>query len=379
MTNYAVVGTGMMGGEHIRNIALIPGAKVSAIVEPDAEMRERTIDLCERSFGAAPTVLDDPADLAKREDCDAVVVASPNHTHLPVMRKLMQSYLPVLCEKPVALDANEAMELLSRARHRRAPVWVAMEYRYMAPVERLVAAVRAEEKGRLGMVSIREHRFPFLSKVGDWNRFSRNTGGTLVEKCCHFFDLMRLITASEPTRVYASGSMAMNHLQERYEGETPDIIDNAFVTLDFDSGIRANLDLCMFAEGARWQEIVTATCENGALAALVPGPGRFEPPGPDGVIHERHAEFRVTDRETKWEERLPMKLPPEVLAAGDHHGSTWVQHRRFNEMLRRHTKPEVTLMDGAIAVMIGAAAEESARTGQAIDLRPRLEALTNVA
>ena len=49
--------------------------------------------------------------------------------------------------------------------------------------------------GTLQMLSIREHRFPFLPKVGDWNRFSRNTGGTMVEKCCHFFDLMRLIIA----------------------------------------------------------------------------------------------------------------------------------------------------------------------------------------
>jgi predicted dehydrogenase len=48
------------------------------------------------------------------------------------------------------------------------------------------------------MLTIREHRFPFLSKVGDWNRFNRNTGGTFVEKCCHFFDLMRLILKLGP-------------------------------------------------------------------------------------------------------------------------------------------------------------------------------------
>ena len=53
------------------------------------------------------------------------------------------------------------------------------------------------------------HRFPFLEKVGDWNRFSKNSGGTLVEKCCHFFDLMRLLTQSEPVQVYASGGIAV--------------------------------------------------------------------------------------------------------------------------------------------------------------------------
>ena len=379
MARYAVIGAGMMGGEHIRNIALLPGCTVSAVVEPDERMREVARDLCERSFGAAPTFVDDAGDLGRHDLADAAVVAAPNHEHLPVMRQLLKTYLPVLCEKPFGLDANEAMELLSRARHRRAPVWVAMEYRYMPPVARLIEAVRGEERGRLGMLSIREHRFPFLRKVGDWNRFQAQTGGTLVEKCCHFFDLMRLITGSEPTRIYASGSGAVNHLDEDYGGRRPDILDNAFVTVDFASGVRASLDLCMFAEGSRWQEIVTATCKNGALAALVPGPGRFEPAGPDGTVHERHAEFRVTDRATKWEERHPCPVPPDVLAAGDHHGSTFEQHRRFRGMMARQGAPEVTMMDGAVAVVIGAAAEESVRSGQAIDLRPRLDALRAVA
>ena len=55
------------------------------------------------------------------------------------------------------------------------------------------------------MVAIREHRFPFLVKVDNWNRFTKNTGGTLVEKCCHFFDLMIQATGSRPVRVMASG------------------------------------------------------------------------------------------------------------------------------------------------------------------------------
>ncbi len=91
-------------------------------------------------------------------------------------------------------------------------------------------------------ITIREHRFPFLPKVGDWNRFSANTGGTMVEKCCHFFDLMRLIVGSEAVRVYCSGAMDMNHLDERYDGQRPDIIDNSFTTVDFANGVHAMLD-----------------------------------------------------------------------------------------------------------------------------------------
>lgn len=89
----------------------------------------------------------------------------------------------------------------------------------MPPVARLLAEVRKGSVGRVHMVAIREHRFPFLVKVNNWNRFNRNTGGTLVEKCCHFFDLMTLIMGRKPKRVLASGSQAVNHLDEVYGEE----------------------------------------------------------------------------------------------------------------------------------------------------------------
>ena len=71
----------------------------------------------------------------------------------------------------------------------------------MPPVARLLEEVRGGALGTLRMVAIREHRYPFLKKIGDWNRFARNTGGTLVEKCCHFFDIMRLITGQRPAHL----------------------------------------------------------------------------------------------------------------------------------------------------------------------------------
>ena len=107
-------------------------------------------------------------------------------------------------------------------------------------------------------------------KVNDWNRFAVNTGGTLVEKCCHFFDLMRLVIQSEPTKVYASGNQDVNHLEERYDGKTPDIIDNAFVIVDFENGVRGMLDLCMFAENSEYQEEIVAVGNIGKIETFVP-------------------------------------------------------------------------------------------------------------
>ena len=124
--------------------------------------------------------------------------------------------------------------------------------------------------GNVHMVSIREHRFPFLNKVGDWNRFTRNTGGTLVEKCCHYFDLMNLITGQRPVSVMASGGQNVNHLDEFYDGERSDILDNAYVIVEYPNNVRAMLDLCMFAEATRNQEELSVVGDAGKVEALIP-------------------------------------------------------------------------------------------------------------
>jgi predicted dehydrogenase len=202
------------------------------------------------------------------------------------------------------------------------------------------------------MLAIREHRFPFLKKVGDWNRFARNTGGTLVEKCCHFFDLMHLITRQRPTRVYASGAQDVNHLDESYAGETPDILDNAYVVVDFDGGARGLLDLCMFAERSTHELEIAATGDRGKAEAFLPA-------------HRLVLTRRDRDEPTTVE----FKLDPRTHLLGAHHGSTFLEHLAFRDAIRSGGKPLVSVADGALAVAVGAAGERSAREKRPVELR----------
>jgi len=296
---------------------------------------------------------------------DVLLIVAPNDTHHAILMDVLDTGLPILCEKPLCTTSDHCREVERKAQGRAAPVWVAMEYRYMPPVQRLLGEIDKGTVGTPRMMTIREHRFPFLEKVGDWNRFNIRTGGTLVEKCCHFWDLMRFTLGSDPVRVYASGAADVNHRDERYGGRTPDIIDNAFVTVDFENGARGMLDLCMFAEGSYWQEEIAVTGEKARVEARIPGPSRF---AADGKEHD--AEIEISDRATKTATREVVEVDEAVLSAGDHHGSTFFQHQRFRDLVRAGKgQPEVSLRDGLWSVAIGEAAEQSARTGQAIDLR----------
>ncbi|MFN3747953.1 MAG: Gfo/Idh/MocA family protein, partial [Sphingorhabdus sp.] len=250
---------------------------------------------------------------------------------------------------------EDARWIVERAAQSPGIFWTAMEYRYMPPAAEFIRQVHDGRTGKLQMLSIREHRFPFLPKVGDWNRFAENTGGTMVEKCCHFFDLMRLITQSEAVRVYCSGAMDVNHLDESYDGRRPDIIDNSYTTVDFANGVRAMLDLSMFADGAENQEEITAVGDKARLDCLIPeGSLVFSP--------------RVGFRQPKTVERSHVAVDETVLKAGSHHGSTYYEHQKFFAAVSGEGPVEVTAQDGLMAVAIGTAAEISAREKRVVEM-----------
>lgn len=357
-TNYGLIGAGMMGQEHIRNINLLDGTNIAAIYEPDAGMRASAAQ-----FAPNAEFMDSVDALLARDDLSCLMITSPNHLHVGQLEQIAaQCTLPILVEKPLYTAPEDAARIAALRASYGAPIWVAMEYRYMPPVAELVR--QAEDvTGGIKMLTIREHRFPFLEKVGDWNRLNEKSGGTLVEKCCHFFDLMRLILKSDPVRIMASGGQTVNHLDEVYDGKKSDIWDNAYVIVDFASGARAMLELCMFAEGARFQEEISAVGPKGKIECQVPGPGRF---WPAHLGEPPVAQLIVSPREPKGPMALDIPVEAALLAAGDHNGSTFYQHQKFLAVVRGEGTPEVTLDDGAWAVAIGLAAQKSAATGQAV-------------
>ena len=245
----------------------------------------------------------------RKAGLDAIIIASPNFTHIDILRDTMQTDLAHLVEKPMCTTMEDALEIEERVKSFDPVFWVGLEYRYMPPVARMIERAHAGDVGAMKMLSIREHRFPFLPKVGNWNRFNKNSGGTFVEKCCHFFDLMRFILQEEPVAVMGMGGQAVNHLNEAYDGETPDIFDHGFVAVEFESGAKAQLDLCMFAEGSENQEEITLVGDQAKLEVKIPeGVITFMPRRPKNPVKET------------------VEIDEAVLAAGSHFGSSYFQH-----------------------------------------------------
>ena len=352
---YGIIGCGSMGREHIENIKAMGGGRVTAL----SDTHEPSLQSAQALMDTAPAVFRDHRELLASGLCDAVVIATPNFTHAAILRDALATDLHILVEKPLVTRIDDGLDLVRRAEGRKGIVWVAQEYRYMPPVAEMIRMVHAGAAGRLHQVAIREHREPFYPKVGDWNRFSANTGGTLVEKCCHYFNLMDHILREKPLRVFASGGQRVNHLDERYEGRTPDILDSAFVIVEYPSGARASLDLCMFAENSVDNEHITVVGDEAKFESLLPSltlrHGRREDWGRREVWGQPSGTGKGVSVRRVWDTNI--KYP------GQHFGASYIEHQHFARAIREGLPPEITLEEGLRSVATGLAAHRSIDTG----------------
>ena len=350
---YGIIGAGTMAREHILNISLIDNAEVVALADP----HEDSLNKCKEILKTKVSCFKNHLEMIEKNIVDVYLISSPNFTHLEILKDVIKTKKHILVEKPLCTNAKDCLEIKKLTKDYPSVFWTAMEYRYMPPVSKFINEIHNNKIGDLKTLTIREHRFPFLKKVNDWNRFEENTGGTLVEKCCHFFDLMRLIIQSKPLSVYASGGQDVNHLDEVYNGKKPDIIDNAYVIVNFENGARSLLELCMFAENSDMQEELVATGNKGKIETSVPSD--------DSGKTSSNIRIGMRDGKTYIEN---IEVDKKILEAGHHHGSTYYEHLAFLKAIESNSHPEVSLEDGLIAVAVGEAAEQSIKQGRLINI-----------
>lgn len=104
-----IVGVGVMGSDHARILASqVPGAKIQAVHDADPTRAKAIAD--ETGARAVPA---DPAALIQDSTVDAVLVASPDHTHKQLVLACIAARKPVLCEKPLAATVAECLEVVA--------------------------------------------------------------------------------------------------------------------------------------------------------------------------------------------------------------------------------------------------------------------------
>ena len=362
--HFNVIGVGINGQEHVRVTLLESRATIHGVYDPNPGSVELARQDHAQFTGRSDLKVYDSLEAACNDPVvDGLIISTPNFSHIDVVRVAVRSGKHILLEKPMATTIPDANVITQLARNYPAVFQVGLQYRYKSMyTEAIHEALERKSIGEIKTISILEHRMPFLDKVNQWNKFSQFSGGTLVEKCCHYFDLLNLFAGAKPVSVYASGSMAVNFMEFEYKGKKSDIIDNALVMVTYENGVRGSFNLCMFAP-MFYEEMVLCGDEGHLKVSEVED--TLPVPRP-----HTHLEIR---RGEKAPSRFSEPVYPDYIQNSGHNGATFFEHVNFVDNIEGLPTNTATVEDGFWSVMVGVAAEESVKTGQVVMIEELLK------
>ena len=181
---------------------------------------------------------------------DGVFIAGPNYLHRDMTVAAFDAGLHVLCEKPMELSLAKCDEMIAASKKAGRILAMGMQMHYRVRYHKVTEVIEQGQIGKPAMVWCTEYRGPF-QEIKDWVWDRERSGGAIVEKNCHHYDIMNMWLRSEPTTVYASGNI-MKHAE--IYGRPSSIVDNAWVISDYESGARAMLGVCFLAEDQHYRE-----------------------------------------------------------------------------------------------------------------------------
>lgn len=370
-----VIGMGLMGSAaHLNNMLIIPDAEVVAICDND----ERHLETAAARFPLPPGCkkYTDSNKLIEDPDVQAIVISTPNHTHRQMTEKAFSLGKDVFTEKPMAATLEDCQAMIAASEKAGKILQVGLLCRYNPQFHKFVEIIQSGEIGELQMVFCKEFRAPFqnlliqfghtlknggaqfadsaeaakaaekaqsevsLEEQQAWWRMKSISGGALVEKNCHHFDVFNWMLGDkvQAKRVFATGG---RNVHKDFE-----IIDHAWVTVDYENGVKGCLGLCFFAP---WGEEVEwwAMGDKGKVECL---------------LHKEELHV-IKSRDDRKIIKVDFPEPREI----GHRGSR-VELEEFIKAIKNGTKPYANGTIGLRSVEIPVAAEKSIKEGVPVDI-----------
>jgi len=224
---------------------------IAAVCDNRAERLAEGREIYGEAFGYDISGFDDYRRMYEEAGLDAVYVAGPNHLHRDLSVAAFDAGLHVLCEKPMDTTLAKCDEMIAAARRAGKALGLGMQMRFRKRYHKVRELIEQGRLGTVAMVWCTEYRCQFAA-TKDWVWQKAKSGGAIVEKNCHHYDILNLWVDSRPTTVYATGSI-IKHATGA--GGPSDIIDNAWIVNDYECGARAMVGICFLGRpGAHYRE-----------------------------------------------------------------------------------------------------------------------------
>jgi predicted dehydrogenase len=185
-----VIGVGVMGSNHARVFADMPGVKLVAVVDPDPNQRDFVVN----ALGCPGY---DNLDALLDGGVDAVTIAAPTHLHHDIALACISRGVDLLVEKPIASSVEEGREIITAARRAGVTLMVGHVERFNPAVEAIKNAIHGED-----ILSIA------ITRVGPFPPRMSNVG-VVIDLAVHDIDLIRWFTDSEIIEVQPQLSSAV--------------------------------------------------------------------------------------------------------------------------------------------------------------------------
>lgn len=344
-----VIGCGMIGREHMRVATLLGKAVINGVFDTYSQSVELAIEEFSTYTETQLQCYDDLESACFDASVDALLICTPNFTHYEILQTAIKSGKAIFLEKPMATNLLEAAKIVAMARRYSSFIQLGMQYRYKSQYSEAFHLTKSNNAlGDVKTISMSEYRPPFLDKVNQWNKFNEKSGGTLVEKCCHYFDLINMMAEAKPVRVFASGGQAVNFLEFSHKGDKANIDDHAFVIIEYGNGVKANFTLNMFCPELYEELIVVGS--NGKITAAEKS--SFV----EGRVSE--ASLVLENNAGAGAQTFDLTYAPLIERSG-HHGATFFEHIALIDKLDGKPSDSATPLQGLWALIVASAAQES--------------------
>jgi xylose dehydrogenase (NAD/NADP) len=238
---------GILGAANIAKKKVIPAIQASQsgdLVAIASRSRERAEQFAQST--GIPTVLDNYAALLDYPEIDAVYIPLPNSEHHPWTIAAVEAGKHVLCEKPLALNAQQAAEMVAAAERAGVVLAEAFMYRHHPLVDQLLSMLH---DGAIGELKIVRSSFTFCVRGTENIRLVGELGGgALMDIGCYGINLARLVTGAEPISFAAIADYGPSGVDESFVG-----------SLRFPNGVLAQFDVSLKADGGDNYELIGTT------------------------------------------------------------------------------------------------------------------------
>lgn len=189
---FGVIGAGMAGPLNAGALRDIPEAEIVAFSTRKEAVCKK---FCEEYD--IPRYYTDYEEMLKCDDIDAICVGTPPHLHEEMVIKAAKAGKHVMCEKPIAINLNEADRMIEACKEAGVKLGVIFMYRFMDEAVKIKKAIDEGKLGRLISVdcSGKCFRSDEYYASGEWRgTWKGEGGGSLMSQTIHFIDLMLYLT-----------------------------------------------------------------------------------------------------------------------------------------------------------------------------------------